>query len=513
MDGGYDLKAEYREITGFVRKLAPDTDQEKLKEFIMACILRVWGSNGLYAPAYEGALNDIFEETFTPEQIMTAMACCSDGERQLFIPEFFISIVKRDAKYRTSDSRTFIDMLARFLAGAAFVNGDFTMKEADAVNCLSRQLSEYATNKRVKNKPMMYNAVEHITPEKQESYWHKAPEEREESAADEARDNSGAQLTETTQNKQNNTSASNEPTADETVSEDIRDDGTSATVKKPEQEASPQALSSVLEELDNLVGLESVKSDVHSLLNFIKVCRMREQRGFKVPTISYHLVFTGNPGTGKTTVARLVAQIYHQMGLLSQGQLVETDRSALIAGYLGQTAIKVQKVIQQAIGGVLFIDEAYSLVNDTDDSYGKEAIETLLKMMEDHRDELVVIVAGYDALMHKFIDSNPGLRSRFNKYFHFPDYTGIELTKIFLRFCENNGYYISPDLEKLLNERFEVMYESREEHFGNARTVRNLFEKAINHQANRIALISELSDDDLMGITKDDIDKAFAEVG
>lgn len=282
--------------------------------------------------------------------------------------------------------------------------------------------------------------------------------------------------------------------------------------KHPDAPATPQSLDALLGELDSLVGLDTVKKDVHSLLNFIKVCRLRKERGFQVPVISYHLVFTGNPGTGKTTVARLVAQLYYQMGLLPQGQLVEADRSTLVAGYLGQTALKTQKVIQEALGGVLFIDEAYALAGDKEDSYGKEAIETLLKAMEDHRDELVVIVAGYDELMHKFIDSNPGLRSRFNKYFHFPDYTGMELARIFRHFCKTNGYTLEGELFDGLIARFDAMYQSRQEHFGNARTVRNLFEKAINCQANRIAQMGDISDEHLTAIGAEDIEQAFGEV-
>ena len=268
-------------------------------------------------------------------------------------------------------------------------------------------------------------------------------------------------------------------------------------------------METLLAELDGLVGLENVKRDVHSLMNFIKVTKIREKRGMKVPTISYHLVFTGNPGTGKTTVARLVAKLYYHMGILPQGQLVETDRSALVAGYLGQTAIKTQKVIQQAMGGVLFIDEAYSLAGDEQDSYGKEAIETILKAMEDHRDELVVIVAGYTDLMHKFIESNPGLSSRFSKYFEYPDYTGDELIAIFERFCKKNGYALDPSAAELLTSRFDELYAGRDKHFGNARTARNIFEKAINAQADRIAAQESLTDDDLVNITSEDISVAI----
>ena len=243
-------------------------------------------------------------------------------------------------------------------------------------------------------------------------------------------------------------------------------------------------------------------------MNFIKVTKIREKRGMKVPTVSYHLVFTGNPGTGKTTVARLVAKLYYHMGVLPQGQLVEADRSALVAGYLGQTALKTQKVIQRAMGGVLFIDEAYSLLGDYQD-YGREAVETILKAMEDHRDELVVIVAGYTELMKRFIGSNPGLSSRFNKYFEFPDYTGEELTEIFRCFCRKNGYALDEAAEKLLEREFEGLYAERDEHFGNARTARNLFEKAINAQADRIASRSSLSDAELETITAEDVSAAI----
>ena len=267
-------------------------------------------------------------------------------------------------------------------------------------------------------------------------------------------------------------------------------------------------------ELDSLVGLKGIKEDIHSLMNFITITELRKERGLDVPAISYHLVFTGNPGTGKTTVARLVAGLYHRIGILPKGQLVEADRSMLVAGYLGQTAIKTMDVINQAMGGVLFIDEAYALVNDDDqDSFGKEAIETILKAMEDHRDELVVIVAGYTELMHNFIESNPGFRSRFSKYFEFPDYTGEELLEIFRTFCSKNGYHLTEEADAYLLIEFNDMYEHRDSHFGNGRTARNVFEKAINQQANRLAEIkdaSSVTDEQLQELTKEDLERAIA---
>ena len=202
-----------------------------------------------------------------------------------------------------------------------------------------------------------------------------------------------------------------------------------------------ETLDDLLAELNGLVGLNTVKQDVNSLIHLQEVCRIRKERGMKTIPVSNHLVFYGNPGTGKTTVARLLAKIYHAMGILSKGQLVEVDRSGLVAGYVGQTAIKVQEVVQSALGGILFIDEAYTLTSsDSGNDYGQEAVDILLKAMEDNREDFIVIVAGYPALMQRFIDSNPGLRSRFNKYIDFVDYTVPELLQIFVVMCENNGY-------------------------------------------------------------------------
>lgn len=204
--------------------------------------------------------------------------------------------------------------------------------------------------------------------------------------------------------------------------------------------------------------------------------------------VSNHLVFSGNPGTGKTTVARLIAQIYRALGVLSKGQLVEVDRSGLVGAYVGQTAIKVQEVIQQAMGGVLFIDEAYSLFKkDNDKDYGREAIDTLLKAMEDHRDDFVVIVAGYPTQMEDFLSANPGLRSRFNKFIHFEDYSPDELITIFHNMCKPLRYLLSPEAETALTQRIQEIHASKSQDFANARVVRNLFEDCIMQQANRLS--------------------------
>ena len=279
-----------------------------------------------------------------------------------------------------------------------------------------------------------------------------------------------------------------------------------ATPELPEEELPPpRPLEELLAELDALVGLERVKTDVRQLINFLKVQRLREEQGLKTLPASRHLVFYGNPGTGKTTVARLVAQIYRTLGVLRRGHLVETDRAGLVAGFVGQTAIKVREVTTKALGGVLFIDEAYSLASGGSNDFGQEAIETLLKMMEDHRDELVVIVAGYTGRMQDFLDSNPGLRSRFNKHIHFDDYGAEQLVGIFKSFCQKAEFKTTEAAEKELSTVFGVLCASRDETFGNARAARNLFEATLSKQANRLVSLPKVDREILSTIEAADI--------
>jgi len=255
-----------------------------------------------------------------------------------------------------------------------------------------------------------------------------------------------------------------------------------------------------------LVGLENVKNDVTSLIHLQEIQRIRKERGLKQIPVSKHLVFYGNPGTGKTTVARLLAQIYHAIGILSKGMLVEVDRSGLVGGYVGQTAIKTKEVIDSAIGGVLFIDEAYSLAySDSGNDYGREAIDTLLKGMEDNRNDLVVIVAGYPGLMQKFIDSNPGLRSRFNKYIFFEDYSPNELVAIFKVLCDKSGYLIDDDALALVMELLNERYDNRSANFANGREVRNIFEKIVLNQAGRLFGKTDVSNEELSRIIASDV--------
>ena len=277
----------------------------------------------------------------------------------------------------------------------------------------------------------------------------------------------------------------------------------SAEAERSQPVAPTRSLTELLAELDQLIGLANVKAEVRRLSSLLQVQQLRAERGLRTIETSHHLVFTGNPGTGKTTVARLLSQIYHAVGVVTLGHLVETDRSKLVAGFVGQTALKTQTALESALGGMLLVDEAYALARGGENDFGLEAIDTLVKFMEDHRDDIAIVAAGYPAEMTDFINSNPGLKSRFTRTVSFPDYTEDELVNIFLQLGDRNQYQLSDDA--LQRVRHFIAAEPRTRGFGNARYVRNLFESAIAHQAVRLAPLTDPSDEQLTTLTADDI--------
>ena len=279
---------------------------------------------------------------------------------------------------------------------------------------------------------------------------------------------------------------------------------TQAAKPEEKEEIPPkEKIEDLLAELDSYVGMDAIKTEVRSLINMVQVYKLRREHDLPTTDMSLHMVFSGNPGTGKTTVARIMSRIYHSLDILSKGQLVEVDRSGLVAGYVGQTALKTQKVVEKAMGGVLFIDEAYALNGKSENDFGQEAIDTILKAMEDHRDDLVVIVAGYTELMDRFIHSNPGLESRFNRFLMFEDYTPEQMVAIFKMQCKKGCYVLAQGTEELVRDF--IAEESADDSFGNARGVRNLFEHILVAQNNRLAKMENVTRDDLMQILPDDV--------
>ena len=276
-----------------------------------------------------------------------------------------------------------------------------------------------------------------------------------------------------------------------------------AAGEQEEELPPPERIEDLLAELEGYIGLEVIKDEVRSLINMVQVYKLRREHDLPTPELSLHMVFSGNPGTGKTMMARLMSRIYRSLGILSKGQLVEVDRSGLVAGYVGQTALKTSKVLEKAMGGVLFIDEAYALNGSGDNDFGQEAIDTILKAMEDNRDDLVVIVAGYTDLMDKFVHSNPGLESRFNRFMFFPDYTVEEMMAIFKMRC-GEGYTLAEDAVPLVRD-FIAEESADAESFGNGRGVRNIFEQIVVAQNNRLAKLETITREDLMLLTADDV--------
>lgn len=426
-----------------------------IDEYVRSCALIIWSRGNVDTGECRDVLNEIYSSpssrrTYNQYEVTKAIDFHRNHNQSAAVPEFFIKLVKYDAMHKTCYSRALAEIFEVFFIQFAVIDEKMGYEEASQITELYEKLVYHCN----------LNDLVPRNSKKMDPY--SLVGERSEGPS-EPLDNGPIQI--------------------------------GSEGKDPE----------ALKELDELVGLENVKTEIRSIVNFAKIQSIRKKRGLKVFPISYHLVFIGNPGTGKTTVARIVAKVYKQLGLLSKGHLVEVDRSGLVAGYVGQTAIKTQGVISKAMGGVLFIDEAYMLSNERD-VFGQEAIDTLLKAMEDHRDDLIVIVAGYESLMKAFVESNPGLKSRFNRFIHFEDYTPDELFAIFTSLCSKNQYLLSEEATARVKDYFCRIYEARTESFGNGRAVRNCFEKMITNQANRMAQYKEASIEEIQTIETEDLD-------
>ena len=443
---------------------------KELDEFMTRCALGLWSRGGGITQRHVDMANQIYSRNQPQPKWMLWSLTSSVCESEVFLPPvFYWNLAENDAKRGTEASRTFIRMLTNILLYLAAVDDDVSYDEAAYITECTDKLTAICDTSGVRKSREALNPLDYVTssePGFQEKH-----------------------------RLQEQTAGGEKPKERDAEKQDAEEE------KKPD-------FDELMAQLDSLVGLDDVKKDIKNLMNLVKVRRLRKENGLPIPPMSLHMVFMGNPGTGKTTVARIISGLYAAIGVLEKGQLIEVDRSGLVAGYVGQTALKTQEVIKSALGGVLFIDEAYSLASGGENDFGREAIETILKEMEDHRDELIVVVAGYDGPMEKFINSNPGLQSRFNKYFYFPDYNGEQLLYIFKGQCKKNGYALTEEAEAEAKAMFEELYENRGENFGNGRDVRNIFEDTVVRQSNRVAALDAPTKDDLMQLLPEDFKDA-----
>ena len=439
---------------------------KELDDFMVRCALGLWSRAGSISERHVEMANQIYSRgQAKPSWLLWNLTSAACQEDVFMPPVFFWNLAESDAKQGSETSRTFIRMLTNILLYLAAVDDDVSYEEASYITDCTDRLTAICDTTGVRRGREGLNPLDYVTSGE--------PSFREKQKV-----------------KPQVSGGETKPQAE----------------TKKDEEAEKPDFDTLMAELEDLVGLEEVKKDVKNLMNLVKVRKLRQAHDLPVPPMSLHMVFVGNPGTGKTTVARLVSGLYAAIGVLSKGQLVEVDRSGLVAGYVGQTALKTQEAIKSALGGVLFIDEAYSLSSGGENDFGREAIETILKAMEDHRDDLIVIVAGYTVPMEKFIHSNPGLESRFNKYFFFPDYNGEQLMAMFRIRCKKNGYTLTGETEKAAVEYFTRLYEERTENFGNGRDVRNVFEDMVVRQANRVAKMDDPSKEDLMSVLPEDLE-------
>lgn len=442
---------------------------KELDEFMTRCALGLWSRGGGITQRHVDMANQIYSRNQPQPKWMLWSLTSSVCESEVFLPPvFYWNLAENDAKRGTEASRTFIRILTNILLYLAAVDDDVSYDEAAYITECTDKLTAICDTSGVRKSREALNPLDYVT--SSEPGFQEKHRLQEQTAGGEKLKEGDAEKTDTEEKK---------PDFDE-----------------------------LMAQLDSLVGLDDVKKDIKNLMNLVKVRRLRRENGLPIPPMSLHMVFMGNPGTGKTTVARIISGLYAAIGVLEKGQLIEVDRSGLVAGYVGQTALKTQEVIKSALGGVLFIDEAYSLASGGENDFGREAIETILKAMEDHRDELIVVVAGYDGPMEKFINSNPGLQSRFNKYFYFPDYNGEQLLYIFKGQCKKNGYALTEEAEAEAKAMFEELYENRGENFGNGRDVRNVFEDTVVRQSNRVAALDAPTKDDLMQFLPEDLKDA-----